>query len=406
MATEKLFITTANQTQAFLGQLTDELRAIRDDALLLAVKDVKVDIIEQGSTNYASLWNYMYLDEWQTVTMLHYIGHSSAQGLYVEGVGQQPPSVITKEALASLFGRTNQLRFVFLNSCCSQEVATTLLQAGVPYVIGTSAKIQDKQAVQVAKIFYQILGDVYASTTIEQAFDQTIVHFKANDKDRTLQESFRQGCVHRGGIDTSVDELDSQAFLWQLYKLDSLTDAQRNWRLIPPKVVVPTETNELFAISESPESTVPTLRFFLSYSLGDQALSKELVLQIRAAFSGFTIKSIWNDRALTDPADREKQIEDNLTKTDYIFLFVNDNYLTTAIARQVISLAMERWQQRSVTIPIILLTDTCDWQTSSVGGFRPFPDSGVLAAQDLSKFADRLYAQWLKEQRQKRQSMK
>ena len=90
MATETLLIATANQSQAFLQQLTAELRAIRDVALYDAHAQNLIDFLEQGSFSYASLWDLMNSAAGQNITMLHYIGHSSAQGLFVEGANDKP----------------------------------------------------------------------------------------------------------------------------------------------------------------------------------------------------------------------------------------------------------------------------------------------------------------------------
>ena len=398
MAVEKLFITTANQTQAFLGQVTAETRAIRDAALYKAHLQDHVDIVEQGSISYASLSDFMRSADWQTVTMLHYIGHSSGQGIGVEGVGQQAPSVIDQEALESLFSRSNALRLVFLNSCCSQAIAQTLLQLGVPYVIGTNAKIKDNQAVLVAQKFYEILGDVYNSATIEQAFDQTLIYFKNDPQNPSLQAAFQQ-VASRGAFDTSVDEPDSPAFSWQLYRKETLTEAQRDWRLIPPKVIQPTEYNERYIVT--PPATVGRpFSFFLSYTPVDKDVAGELVEQIRQSFQYHApVDRIWTDETLTDPAtvpSRNQQLIDQLQQADFVFMLVNKAYLANPVGRRVMDMAQAQRESDNLKFrPIVFPTARCPLQNSGAKEIDYFPFDGKLfTTENAETFGIEFYERW------------
>ncbi|RIV18099.1 hypothetical protein DYU11_29530 [Fibrisoma montanum] len=395
MASEKLLITTANLTPDFLKQLDRERREIRG-AILYDAGEL-VDLSELNSLDYPSLWDLFGTSSGQAITMLHYIGHSSEEGLLMQGPGGTMQ--LANDDLSALFKRLPKpLRFVFLNSCCSDTTARALLQAGIPYVVGTSKAISDKTAVLVAKKFYEILGDINQSTTVEDAFEATKRYFK-NHPDQPLGQLADD---HRGGsMRKSAD------FPWQLHKRDDLTDEQRNWTLIPPKAPVlskSTELNALYRVTPKSAAGRP-FSFFLSYTIADKEVAQTLVHQIQVAFRLYgKMDSIWQDDSRTDATQRTSQLTDNLNLADFVFLLVNDAFLTNPLLEQVISLTKARFDTGQLSSPpIVLPTVECNWQDSAAGSFNSFPLSGEpVTANMLDEFSNELYNQWMRLMRQKR----
>ncbi|GAB2529132.1 hypothetical protein [Spirosoma aerophilum] len=396
MATEKLVIATANQTQDYLDQLIKEKREIEDISLRKAISKECIKVIEKGSIDFSPLWNLVHSPdlEWQSVTLFHYVGHSSAQGLLASGDSQQPPSLINKEALTSLFTYPNKLRLVFINSCCSRELADLIRQAGVPYVIGTTAKIKDDQAVQVARIFYQLLGDTHNPATIEKAFDETEIFIKNDSRNPALQQVFQQGGAMRSAFDTTVDEADSQAIPWQLYKRTDLTDEQRNWRLIPPVVYEPTEVNERYVVTSSLSANL-SFSIFLSHTMPDQPVSKQLVSQIKSTFREYTVDPVWNDSTLNNPDERVRQLTDAIQQADFIISFINDAYITSSVLQQVMIRVKARSELGNmITRPIALLTTDIDRQHLPAKLFSEIrlPDDSPKTA--LANLCGNLFSLW------------
>lgn len=400
MATEKLLIATANNSRKYLEQLKAEVEAIRDVALADAHTKTLIDVTDRTGINYGLLWDDLNRVTAPAITMLHYIGHSSEKGFLLENSTSQQ-SFLSPEAIAKLINKeTSQLRLVFLNSCYSQEIAEKLRDAGVPYVIGTVYTVPDSQAVEVAKQFYTLLGNY--SITIEEAFEQTQLHFNNNlDKPNPIAQPTRDG------FSTTIDDSPgSPVAPWQIYPRNDLTDEQRNWRLIPPPkpyVVKPTEFNECYVVT--PISTVSRpFSFFLSYMAEDQPFANELAEQIRLAFQWVgSVEKVWSDDTTTDIARREQELTNHLQQTDFVFLFVRDTYLVNPVAKQVIKLISDRKASGSLILsPLVFPTARCAWQNSAAGGFSHFLLTGQLISTDLlAAFANKFYQQWKNEWQRK-----
>ena len=206
----------------------------------------------------------------------------------------------------------------------------------------------------------------------------------------------------RGGFITD-DHDDTTAFPWQFYQRDDLTDTQRNWQLIPPPPVAPPAvTNELFTITPvSASASYRPFSFFLSHTAADQAMAKDLVQQIQLAFRSYgTLTRTWSDETVTDPVLREQQLTDQITRSMFVFLLVNDAFLTDTVAQQVVTISQTQ-SGRLVAPPIVLPTTVCNWQGSAAGGFNCFPLSGEpLTTALLPVFGSNLYSRWMKWLRQ------
>ena len=79
------------------------------------------------------------------VTIFHYGGHSGSEGLNLKG------SVLEGKNLATLLEQEQNLKLVFLNGCSNAGQVEGLLEKGVPAVIATSAPINDRRAINLAR---------------------------------------------------------------------------------------------------------------------------------------------------------------------------------------------------------------------------------------------------------------
>jgi hypothetical protein len=269
----------------------------------------------------------------------------------------------------------------------------------VPYVIGTSVDIKDDQAVEVAKRFYTILGNTSKPRTIEEAFRQTQTYFDNTPHNPIPQPEASQ--KRRGFI--TYDQDEATVFPWQFYQRDDLTDTQRNWKFtLPSEVSPPAITNELFTITPvSASAAYRPFSFFLSHTAADQAMAKDLVQQIQLAFRSYgTLTRTWSDETVTDPVLREQQLTNQITQTTFVFLLVNDAFLTDIMAQQVMTITQTQ-SSRLVAPPVVLPTTICNCQGSAASGFNYFPLSGEpLTTALLPEFGRNLYSRWMKWLRQ------
>lgn len=107
--------------------------------------------------------------------ILHFSGHGAGtQGLILEdesGGGKE----VSGESIAQLFALfKDSLQCVLLNACYS-EVQAKAISEHIPFVIGMSAEIGDKAAIEFAVAFYDAIG---AGKDIRFAFDLATVAIK------------------------------------------------------------------------------------------------------------------------------------------------------------------------------------------------------------------------------------
>lgn len=223
---EKLLLAFANTSRDSLMQLQNELQAIRDRALGEAGNSVHLSVVERSGATYRTLADALFSGDTRGITMLHYSGHSTEAGLQVERNGR--PETIEPRYLRQLLKTYGKLRFVFLNSCYSRSMATSLVEAGVPYVLGTISRVSDEVAAKVAYKFYQYLCG--SATTIEEAFELTRAYF-VNEAKNEARES------HWRSFITEAEEAED--FPWQMFKPETVPDEVRNWTLVPHQAPKP-----------------------------------------------------------------------------------------------------------------------------------------------------------------------
>jgi hypothetical protein len=226
MTQESIILVSSNNSEEFLPRLTAELQGIRSIGLKNAIDRNRIRLFEHAAATYSSLSALLNSAEGQTVTMLHYSGHSSKLGLQVQSMAGN--GRIDNEDLTTLLKAHKKFRFVFLNGCYSDGLALDLAGAGIPFVIGTTDHIRDGQAAAIATRFYQFLAS--AGKTVEEAFVLTKAYFmdEANKEDPLLSEAFRS---------FKKAQTPENRYPWNLYKSASLQALDEVWSLVPARVV-------------------------------------------------------------------------------------------------------------------------------------------------------------------------
>lgn len=163
-------------------------------------------------------------DDASKISMFHYLGHSTLKGIQAEDKGTV--KMIDAQFFSVLLAN-QKLKFIFLNSCFSKDIAKTLHDLGVPVVIGTSANIGNSDASLVATLFYEYLGGLNGSQTLINAFHLTTNELQKLQKENKLSKNY----IFRG---FGTDEDETQDFAWNIYA-EKATETDKNWCLIPPK---------------------------------------------------------------------------------------------------------------------------------------------------------------------------
>lgn len=230
---EYLLIAFADISEEHLQYQDLELQQIRDVSLRPAVQENRIKVIEHGGTTFESLSNMLNAPDSHEITMFHYSGHSSKEGLNVQW--KEETRTIEKEFMVVLFRTQQKLRLVFLNSCYSKETADALLQKGVDYVIGTTGKIKDKQAALVAAKFYEFLGS--KGKPIQEAFDLTTAYFSNGTYvgDEKIKEAFRSFAVNQD---------QESVHPWQISAKENLSEEDKYWCLMPRSNLALSRTSE------------------------------------------------------------------------------------------------------------------------------------------------------------------
>ena len=159
-----ILLTFSNSPDDYLPMIVEEQKAIKNSLLdyvdnhYLQIRDVQ----------HASAVDIFYLINryHNQVQILHYGGHADGESLQLEqevGVIQMAKA----KGLAGLLGTQEELKLVFLNGCATKGQVKSLLDAGVQAVLATSVPVNDSQALQFSKQFYQALS---AGSTLREAF--------------------------------------------------------------------------------------------------------------------------------------------------------------------------------------------------------------------------------------------
>ncbi len=235
------------------------------------------------------------------IRMLHYIGHSNKEAL----IGQQNgvPTLLEKEDLVAYLKNQKNLKFIFLNSCYSAEIAKELSNAGVPIVVGTTDKVSDNDASLIAAKFYETLGG-QAGKTLLAAFEDTSIFFKTTPDSLSKKYHFR-------GL-KSPPNAQSQEFAWEIYYENATEDIQ-NWCLLPPKKYI---------LSEAKDDN--RKKVFCLYGKLKREFYDLLALNSNHPKFPILINSLWEIDEQTNPSHEDLIKEWNAASV--IVHFLNEDY--------------------------------------------------------------------------------
>lgn len=273
---EILILGIANTPAGYLDQLQAEVEGIRT-ALTKARQQNLYEPRELNQFTLEKMFSeFNDLNQSRRISMIHYTGHSLAEGLILREGGED--KLLHADKLRILLQGRNNLRFVFLNSCYSEAIAEQLVDAGVPVVIGTDSGVQDTAARKVAVKFYEILGG--GSKTIKQAFELTQLYFEHHKEDD--DSPFR-------GFALGSD------YPWHLFYQD---EDGPEWRLVPESVVGQLERSENLR------------KLLIVREDSDEAEHFSQALRVALAGAGNLMAyDIWQAHEEGDPARRSYALE-------------------------------------------------------------------------------------------------
>ena len=165
-----ILLTFSNNMDDYLPQIVAEQAGIKN-ALL---DPIDKNYLHLRDVQHASTEDVFYLLNryHNRICIFHYGGHADGQNIQLEkevGVVQKA----NVKGIAGLLGTQKNLKLVFLNGCATLGQVESLLDKGVPAVIATSVKINDKQAQQFSVQFYLALAmgsDIATAFTKARAF--------------------------------------------------------------------------------------------------------------------------------------------------------------------------------------------------------------------------------------------
>lgn len=156
------------------------------------------------------------------VAIFHYGGHAGSFDLLLQNE-EGGNEAVGGEGLVSFLGRQQGLQLVFLNGCHTEQLATRLLEGGVPAVIGTHTAINDRMATRLAIRLYQGLG---SGLTIERSFLDAVDSIRMSPQGSNIRSLYWEGMTTHlpGDVPWSLQHAPGRenALQWSLALNDPL----------------------------------------------------------------------------------------------------------------------------------------------------------------------------------------
>lgn len=147
----------------YLRDLVAEIRAIRQ--IIQAEASPPYELVVRPNATLEDIIEVFSAHEGR-VQIFHFAGHADSLHLMLE----QPDgdrAAVGQAGFTHYLSSREGLRFVFLNGCMTYAHAELMAKAGLPAVLATSRRIQDRAAMEFATAFYEALG---TRKTLQQAF--------------------------------------------------------------------------------------------------------------------------------------------------------------------------------------------------------------------------------------------
>lgn len=216
-----LFFAFANDKLHSLA-LKEEEDAIRN--ILTPCHDQRyIEFFSLGQTTFENIFaefNRFY----KRIFLFHFGGHSDGGHLNLFDTPGRSKN------LATIFGQEKNLKIVFLNGCSNREQVTALFRKGVPAVIATSAPVDDKRSILLAKQFYSALA---AGKSLRQSFDLAKVYVKNNHPGLNIVcRSFGTGGLKGKGRPWGLYFQDESVLDWTIYPPEKPPppNPEENWQ--------------------------------------------------------------------------------------------------------------------------------------------------------------------------------
>ena len=155
-------------------QVAAELKAIRE---LVQQTRCKIDPLEKASQQ--QLENRIVLLG-KDILIFHFAGHAGGASVELnDGFSEKVFLTDMKVFSQILAADARALRLVFLNGCSTEDQSSYLRNQGIPVVISTTLPLDDAYAFSFAKLFYEKFFNKEANRSLQKAFHETLISFKA-----------------------------------------------------------------------------------------------------------------------------------------------------------------------------------------------------------------------------------
>jgi CHAT domain/TIR domain len=258
--------------------------------------------------------------------VFHFAGHANGEKLLFDAENANG------EGVAKLLGQAPKLKLVFLNGCATKGHVKRLLEAGIPAVIATSAKIEDDSANQFSKYFYEDFAS--KKRTLGVSFDAAV-------SSMLVLDSYKKIEIMKRDTGDSFSSDDDQVAPWGLYINPNVNKEQiLAWKL---------EQEDIPVVPPSLEKSI-----FISYHYTDDSIFKKLKIHLNPR-----TLIIKDSNSLTAGDEISNSLESQINKTQTILLLLSAMYIADE----------EKYQEREAIkalkakgkriIPI--LTSACEW---------------------------------------------
>ena len=226
--------------------------------------------------------------------VFHFAGHANGEKLLFDAENANG------EGIAKLLGQAPKLKLVFLNGCATKGHVKRLLDAGIPAVIATSAKIEDSSASQFSQFFYEDF--VRKKRSLSASFDAAVNSLVVFDAFKTID-------IMKRDTDDSFSGNDDQAAPWGLYINPNANKEQiLAWTL---------EQEDITVIPPKAEKII-----FISHHEEDKNILKKLRIHLKPS------KAEIRDSNSLDPGDETlESLESQIAQAQIILLLLSASYI-------------------------------------------------------------------------------
>jgi TIR domain/CHAT domain len=287
--------------------------------------------------------------------IVHFSGHGTDEGIYLEGENDQARLVPT-QALKRLFTTLkDNVRLILLNACYSREQALALVEV-IDCVIGMNDRISDEAAAIFAGSFYRGLG---FGRSVQNAFDQGLVALSMSN----IPEEDTPELLVKKGIDPN------QLVLVGSRKPQEASPAKAS-PTQPTQPSLPTP-DQPGADGQSEVKTQP-IEVFISYAHEDKLLRDRLAIQLANLRRQGVIRD-WFNGDVIPGTEWRKQIQQHIESAQIILLLISADFMASEFCYSTEMMkAIQRHKDGNVRVLPILLRPT-DYEGAPFAELRMLP---------------------------------